>query len=170
MYSWAIALSLSALILSSSALIMILSVLITSPSWLVYLTYTWTLFLWPWLVAMVNHAIFSAFAKYPLSERLSYYILPSQFFLWCLSSNDVQATILVRSSWFLYSWCAPVVGQWQNFFKKIESAVFFVAIETNRAMMRDGDFSIFWSSISRLLVEISLWNLCRAIIGLYSTQ
>ena len=46
--------------------------------------------------------------------------IPSLF----LSFNDVQATILVWSSYFLDSRCIMALGLWQNFFVKIESAVF----------------------------------------------
>ena len=46
--------------------------------------------------------------------------IPSLF----LSFSDVQATILVWSSWFLDSRCIMAQWLWQNFFVKIESAVF----------------------------------------------
>ena len=39
---------------------------------------------------------------------------------------------------------------------KIGSLDNFFAMETNRSMMRDRDFSLFWYFISRLLVDISL--------------
>ena len=87
------------------------------------------------------------------------------FFVCILSSNDVQATILVRSFWFCASWCILVQGPWQKFLVKIGLGIFFFAMETNRSMMRDRDFSILWYFIARLLVYISLWIWYRTHIG-----
>ena len=44
-----------------------------------------------------------------------------------------------------------------NFVSENRPGNFFFAMETNRSMMRDRDFSILWYFISRLLVDISLW-------------
>ena len=43
-----------------------------------------------------------------------------------------------------------------NFVSENRPGNFFFAMETNRSMMRDRDFSILWYFISRLLVDISL--------------
>ena len=40
-----------------------------------------------------------------------------------------------------------------KFFVKIGVVILVFAMETNRSMMRDRDFSIFWYFISQLLVD-----------------
>ena len=70
-----------------------------------------------------------------------------------LSLNDVQATILMQSSWFLYSRFILVWEPWQNFFLEIGQVNFFCC-HGNQSLNdeRWGFFNIlifYFSAISR---------------------
>ena len=72
----------------------------------------------------------------------------------CLSSSTHSSAPIK----FIFSQPLHLVHRTEQhkFCQNRTSGFFFVAMETNRSMMRDRDFSIFWYFISQLLVEISL--------------
>ena len=86
----------------------------------------------------------------------------------CLSLNDVQATILIRSSWFLDSRCIQVWEPWQNFFVKI-GQVIFCCCHGNQSLNdeRWGFFNIlifYFSAISRGIALKFLQDTYRVVI------